>query len=234
MKDFALIIGASNEIGREIARELSSKYNLFLTYNNNYQFVKEMEDELSYKTLVRTFKLDLENDEDIDNLGMELKNRNLSLIVGVAGFSHDKIWNEYERLDLLKYYNINVAGYFMVFKKLINYMKEGSIISINSTNSTYSYYPESLAYDASKAALLNLNHNLALIAKPIRVNTILCGWVDSGEKLSNEEYKKEKEKIILNRFATPKDVSSLVSFLSSDKASYINDAIINLDGGKIR
>ena len=44
--------------------------------------------------------------------------------------------------------------------------------------------------------------------------------------------KKEEEKILLKRFSDPKEIAELVYFVASDKASYINDSVIRIDGGK--
>ena len=41
-----------------------------------------------------------------------------------------------------------------------------------------------------------------------------------------------EEKILLHRFGNPKEVADLVSFLISEKTSYINNSIIRVDGGK--
>ena len=49
--------------------------------------------------------------------------------------------------------------------------------------------------------------------------------------MSDEFKNKEINKILLKRFASPKEIASLVYFLSTDEASYINDSIIRIDGG---
>ena len=52
-------------------------------------------------------------------------------------------------------------------------------------------------------------------------------------KLLDKEFiKKEESKILLNRFAEPSEIASLVYYLSSEEASYINDSIIKIDGGR--
>ena len=52
-----------------------------------------------------------------------------------------------------------------------------------------------------------------------------------SKDLDKEFEQRELSKILLNRFASPKEVASVVSFLASNKASYINNTIIKVDGG---
>ena len=102
-------------------------------------------------------------------------------------------------------------------------------------NAINSYYPESCDYDASKAGVISLTHNFALQMAPfVQVNCICPGWVktDMNKDLSIVQIKEEKKKILLGRFAEPEEIAKVVVFLSSSKASYINDTIMKVDGGK--
>ena len=53
-----------------------------------------------------------------------------------------------------------------------------------------------------------------------------------NKDMDTEFRKNEENKILLNRFAEPSEIASLVYFLSTEDASYINDSIIRIDGGK--
>ena len=113
--------------------------------------------------------------------------------------------------------------------------KKGKIINISSTNAIDTYYPESCDYDASKAGVISLTHNLAREFAPyINVNCICPGWIktEMNKDLSLDQINKEKRKILLSRFGEVEDISNLVLFLVSNKASYINDTVIRVDGGK--
>ena len=53
-----------------------------------------------------------------------------------------------------------------------------------------------------------------------------------NKDLSIDQINEEKRNILLNRFAETTDIANVVLFLSSNKANYVNDAIIRVDGGK--
>ena len=113
--------------------------------------------------------------------------------------------------------------------------KKGKIINISSTNALDTYYPESCDYDASKAGVISLTHNFARSFAPfINVNCICPGWTktDMNKDLSIDQIEKERKKILLGRFANKEEIAKVILFLASNKASYINDTIIRVDGGK--
>ena len=114
--------------------------------------------------------------------------------------------------------------------------KYGRIINISSTNGINTYYPMKIDYDASKAALNSLTHNLALQYAPyVNVNAIAPGFIGTENELDgyDEEFlKAEQEKILVQRYGEPEEVAHLVKFLISDEAAYINNSIIRIDGGQ--
>ena len=114
--------------------------------------------------------------------------------------------------------------------------KWGRIINISSTNGINTYYPVCLDYDASKAALISLTHNMAIEFAPyINVNAITPGFIGTESELEgmDEEFiKNEEEKILVKRMGKPRDVAKLVKFLISDDASFINNSVIRVDGGQ--
>ena len=118
-------------------------------------------------------------------------------------------------------------------------MKEaeyGRIINISSTNGINTYYPMCFDYDASKAALNSLTHNLAVQFAPyVNVNAVAPGFIGTEKELEgyDEEFlKEEQEKILKKRYGRPEEVAALIKFLISDEAEYINNTIIRIDGGQ--
>ena len=111
--------------------------------------------------------------------------------------------------------------------------KNGSIVNISSNTALDAYYPYGMDYDASKAGVISLTHNFAVLYAPyVRVNALAPGWVetDMNKELDEEFIKQECEHILLKRFAKPEEIAKEVIHVA--ESSYINNSVIRVDGGK--
>lgn len=238
----ALITGASGGIGSEIARTLASAgYNLVLTYNTNKKSVDRLIEEFKeYKIDCVGVKCDISNEDEVKNMVEKSVNRfgKIDVLVNNAGIASDHLFYDKTAEIFRNTLNINLVGTFLVSKYVGEIMlnnKYGKIINITSTNGINTYFPMCLDYDASKAGIISLTHNLAIQFAPyINVNAIAPGFIATENEIKNmdEEYiESEREKIMLKRVGREKDVANLVKFLASDEASYINNEVIRIDGG---
>ena len=131
--------------------------------------------------------------------------------------------------------DVNLVGTYLVTKYSLDLFDKGAIINVSSTNGIDTGYIESIDYDASKAGVIALTHDFAKVLAPdIRVNAVAPGWIntDMTRELNPDFRSKEEDKILLKRFADPEEIAKVVYFLASDDASYINDTVIRVDGGK--
>lgn len=241
MKKVALVTGSSSGIGKEITRILSKEYEVIIHYNTNKENALKLQEELEekYQKKFLIVKCDLSNEEEIDEMLRIIYDKydKIDILINNAGIAIDTIFEDKTKENFMKTLEVNLVGPFILSKKIGLKMKEnkyGVIVNISSTNGIDTCYPESLDYDASKAGLISLSKNLANYLAPyVRVNTVCPGWVNTemNKNLDKEFIKNEEEKILLNRFADPKEIASVVKFLVSDEASYINKSIIRVDGG---
>lgn len=239
----AIITGATQGIGKATAIEMAKENcNLILTYNTNKEQLEKLKQELenTYHIEILIQKLNLTNQEDIDKLVENSANKfkHIDILVNNAAISIDTTLEDKTKENFLKILDTNLVGPFLLSRLVANQMlkqKQGKIINIASTNALESYYTESLDYDASKAGLISLTHNLALAYKPyINVNAVAPGWVNTemNHNLSQEFIEQENKKIYMNRFANPSEIAKVITFLATDDANYINNEIIRVDGGQ--
>lgn len=239
-----LVTGSSSGLGKSIIEKYASNgYNTIITYLTHENEALKFNEYIKNKYKVKSIcvKLDISEENDIQNLYELILNEfsKIDVLVNNASICNDTLFEDKTKDNFMKIIEVNLVGTFLMsktFGKLMYNNKNGSIINISSNNGIDSYYSESLDYDASKAGVINLSHNLANVFSPyVRVNTICPGWIETpmNENMSEEFKNKEINKILLKRFASPEEISNLVYFLSSDEASYINDSVIKIDGGKV-
>ena len=241
-KKTVLVTGSSIGLGASIIKKFAqNNYNVIINYNNSKQNAEELQKELEskYNTNCLIIKCDITNDQEVENMYKKIKEtfNTLDVLVNNAAIAIDTTFEDKTKDNFRKILETNLIAPFFLTKLFGDDMyqnKKGKIINISSTNGIDSYYEYSLDYDASKAALINLTHNLANHYSPyINVNCVCPGWINTpmNKELDNEFKQKETNKILLKRFAEPEEIANLVYFLSTDEASYINDSIIKIDGG---
>ena len=239
----ALITGGSRGIGKAIAIEFANAgVNLVINYHRHEALANRLKEKIQteYGVDVLCVQADVSREEDVEDMVNQAVDYygKIDILINNAGISKDSLLLDKSVSNIKRVIDVNLIGTYLCSKYIGKVMLDrggGKIINIASTNAIDTYYPESCDYDASKAGVISLTHNLAREFAPhIIVNCVCPGWVktDMNKELSIEQIQSEEEKILLHRFAEPEEIAKVVVFLASSKASYVNDSIIRVDGGK--
>ena len=236
----ALVTGGTSGIGKEIVKKLIQKGSKVVTcYSSNEENAKLLESEINSENLF-ILKCDVSNEQEVSKMFNAIINKfnGIDILVNNAGIAIDTTFEDKTVENFRKIIDVNLIGTYLCSKyvgKVMLESKKGKIINISSTNAIDTFYPESCDYDASKAGVISLTHNMAREFAPnISVNCVCPGWVntDMNKDLSIEQVDIEKKNILINRFAEPEEIAKVICFLASPDASYINDSVIRVDGGK--
>lgn len=237
-----LVTGSSHGIGKATIIEFAKKgCNVIINYNQSKKEALALKKQIEslYPIKVLAIKADISNEEEVINMINKIISTfgRIDILVNNAGIAIDTTFEDKTKENFQKILDVNLIGTFLVSKYASIYMikqKHGKIINVSSTNGIDTYYPYSLDYDASKAGLISLTHNLSKQLAPyVNVNCVCPGWVNTpmNNDLDSEYIKEEIAKINLRRFARPEEIAKVILFLASEDASYINNAIIRVDGG---
>lgn len=245
MNKVVLITGAAQGIGKAIAWELAKhQYDIVINYHTSQQAAADLKSEIIENFGVRclTIGADVSDPEQVDQMITQVEEQlgGVDILINNAAIDLSNLFHLKNAEEFRRTLDVNVIGAFNCSKRVYEHMLKqeyGRIINIASTNGINTYYPMCIDYDASKAALISLTHNLAFEMGPyIHVNCIAPGFIGTENELDgyDEEFLKEEvEKIMVKRYGDPKEVAYLVRFLISDQADYINNTVIRIDGGQI-
>lgn len=166
----------------------------------------------------------------------------LDVLVNNAGRGMLAAFETVTEDDFYWHYDVLVKGPILMVKHFAPLLRKShnpSIVNISSQAARIELSRNHFLYSTAKAALLKLTRHLVRDLPGIRANAILPGWVDTpiysraglDQAVVQFMYDQALARIPVNRIAQPEDIAHCILFLSSEKASYINGAAIDIDGG---
>lgn len=163
----------------------------------------------------------------------------IDVLVNNAGIQQpDGLVHETDPADMARVLAVNLAGMFHTVRQVLPGMLErgsGSIVNMSSVGglkgSTTSH-----AYGASKGGVISFTRALAATyaAAGIRANALCPGLTRTPmvERLGPEWIAAAAARTPAGRLAEPEEIAAAALFLASDEASYVNGAILPVDGGR--
>lgn len=237
----ALVTGASRGLGKAIALQLAAdhKLHILINYASNKQAAEETLTTIKNAGGSGEFlPFNVQDNETVnaalDHWHKENEDKFISVLVNNAGITRDGLFMWMPEKDWDDVLNISLKGFYNVTRNVVNPMlrkRAGRIVNIVSLSGLKGNAGQT-NYAAAKGAIVAATKSLAFeVAKrKITVNAVAPGFIKSDMTEGLNE--KELSKLVpMERFGTPEEVAHVVSFLASDKASYITGEIININGG---
>ena len=216
-----IITGASNGIGKAIAKELRKKYKVI-----NIDIVKKELKNVDF------YQCDLSSRKELLKTITKIKSKYDSIfsLINNAAICTFKSLEEQDINEWEKILNTNLTAPYILSKEFSGLLKKskGHIINISSTRALMSEKGTE-AYSASKGGISSLTHALAISLAPnVKVNSITLGWINTDENY--KPTKQDNEQHPSGRVGTPDDIVDTVKFLLKNRG-FITGSDFVIDGG---
>ncbi len=238
---YALVTGGSRGIGSAICIQLAkdSNYKLLINYKGNKEAAQAtLEKVIELGGSGELLQFDVANAEQVnsvlDSWHENHKDAVIEVVVNNAGITKDNLFMWMKTEDWKSVIDTSLNGFFNVTNNLIQKLlvnRYGRIINMVSVSGLKGTAGQT-NYSAAKGAVIAATKALAqeVAKRKITVNAVAPGFIVSD--MTNDLDEKELKKMIpINRFGKAEEVAHLVSFLASEKSSYITGEVININGG---
>jgi len=237
-----LITGSASGIGKETALLFAREGGKLVVADVNDKAGEETVEEIRKNGGDAFFAhLDVSNRDQVKQVVKDTisKYGRIDVLINNAGIIQDALVVKMTEEQWDRVININLKGPFNCIQGVVEQMitqGSGVIINISSVVALYGNVGQT-NYAATKSGLIGITKTLGkeLGRKGIRVNAVAPGFIITPMTASVPEKILDlmKEKTPLKRLGKPEDVANTLLFLSSDEASFINGAVISVDGGLI-
>jgi 3-oxoacyl-[acyl-carrier protein] reductase len=236
MKRFAVVLGASGEIGGKIARQLAgSNWSLYLHWNSRPldKLAKELTATYPGQEFI-PIRADLSEDGAAEKLAEQVFDA--SCIVVASGHALYKMLMDTTETDLEELWQVHVKNPVSAIRLLSSFFHRHSKSYVVFISSIWGEVGASMetAYSAVKGAQLAFVKAYAkeMAAVGTRVNAVSPGFIVTkmNHSWTEEELKEIEEEIPLG-LGTPQDVADAVDFLVNGKADYMTGQTLRVNGG---
>lgn len=234
----AVVTGGGRGIGAAASVRLAADgYRVLLTYNRSSRPAEDVVDKIrSAGGDAVAIRVDCSDVDEVALMGLHAW---MAQSVEVLVLNH----GAYDRNDardvnsdsIRRAMAVNFEGAVAVWKTLQpHFTNDARIIVVGSQLGTRGS-PHGAEYSASKAALATWARSLAQAVGPDgqRVNVIAPGYVDTDILAGDSPQKRmqRESEVPQRRVGTPEDIAGVISFLSGEDSSYVNGAVIHVNGG---
>jgi 3-oxoacyl-[acyl-carrier protein] reductase len=237
----ALVTGATRGIGRAITEALLAQGAFVVgLYGGNQAAAAAMQTHcLQYGAHLRLQQLDVSDYQAVATFFGELETgwETLDILVNNAGIRRDAVLPMMKEEDWRRVIDVNLTGGYIMSKFAVPMMmaqKYGRILFVTSPMGHLGFAGQA-NYAASKAGQVGLMKSLSkeVAKRKITVNCVSPGFIatDFIDDLPDSQVKEYKKMVPANRFGTPAEVADAALFLLSDRAAYINGAVLEITGG---
>ena len=236
-----LVTGASRGIGAEIAKYLAKEgLKVWINYRSSASEADKVKEEIQKEGGVASvIGFDVTDESAfVDAIKTIIdSDGELSYLVNNAGITNDKLAMRMSVDDFRGVIDANLTSTFIGCREAIKVMSKkrfGSVVNVASVVAEMGNMGQA-NYVASKGGVISMTKTFALegSARGIRFNSVTPGFIETDMTANlNEKVKSAMlDRIPLKRFASPKEVASVVAFLLSDESSYITGETIKVNGG---
>ncbi|WP_231978249.1 SDR family NAD(P)-dependent oxidoreductase [Mycobacterium sp. E3298] len=232
----ALVTGATSGIGREIALQLAERGVEVIVHGRSAERgAKTVRDIENAGGTARFVAADLNNADDVRRLAAEAGP--VDILINNAGIYEFGATVETDDAAFDEHVNVNLRAPYILVQQLVPWMIERGAGSVVSVSTVAASVPASGAgiYGATKAGLELLTRVWADEFGPsgVRVNAVSVGPTDTpGTAALPGMLEAVAASTALGRPADPSEIASVVVFLSTADASYVNGAVLPVSGGQ--